>query len=83
MTQVTNETILTAISELSGYVKTLSADMVEVKKDIAEIKQETQLMNEKIDTNHKITKSIDRKISLLNDGILTTRADVLELQRSK
>lgn len=83
MTQVTNETILTAISELSNYVKTLSADMIEVKQGIVEIKEEMKRMNEKIDENHKVTKSFDRKIYVLNDEMLTMRADIVELQRAK
>ncbi|MFC5590501.1 hypothetical protein ACFPRA_16465 [Sporosarcina soli] len=83
MTQVTNETILTAISELSNYVKTLSADMIEVKQEIVEIKEEMKRMNEKIDENHKVTKSFDRKIYVLNDEVLTMRADIVELQRAK
>ncbi len=83
MSQVTNETILTAISELSNYVKTLSADMIEVKQEISEMKVEMQRMNEKIDENHKVTKSFDRKIYVLNDEMLTMRADIVELQRAK
>lgn len=83
MSAVTNETILTAISELSGYVKKLSADMVEVKQELSEIKVEMQRMNDKVVENHKVTKSFDRKIYVLNDEILTMRADIVELQHAK
>ena len=48
MTQVTNETILLAISELSGYVKNLTIDMLEVKKDISGMKEDISGMKEDI-----------------------------------
>ncbi|MCG7335595.1 hypothetical protein MHZ95_09920 [Sporosarcina sp. ACRSM] len=102
--QVTNETILTAISELSGYIKTLSADMMEVKTDIVgmkeeissikgniseikeeifEIKEEMQKMNKKIDFTYKLTRAVDNKFTVLNADLITTRAEVLELQRTR
>jgi len=81
--EVTNAMILTAISDLSGFVKTLTEGMVEVKSDIAEMKQEMKQMNEKIDATHDLAIRIDDKVTILNGEFLGTRADVLALQRAK
>lgn len=95
--EVTNAMLLTAISDLSGFVKvltedvkTLTEDMVEVKSDIAGMKveisgmkQEMQRMIEKINANHDLAIRIDDKVTLLNVDFLGTRADVLALQRAK
>ena len=59
--EITNSVILTAITDLSGFVKKHTEDMVEVKRDIAGMKedisgirQEMQLMNKKIDGTHDL-----------------------------
>ena len=102
--EITNTMILTAITDLSGFVKvltedvkTLTEDMVEVKSDIAGMKEDIsgmkeeisgmkkdmQRMDEKIDNTYKLAKRIDNKLSILNEDLIQTRVDVLELQRAK
>ena len=81
--EVTNAMILTAITDLSGFVKTLTEDMVEVKSDIAEIKEEMKQMNLKIDENTKSVRRIDDKLTILNEDLVETRTDVFQLQRAR
>lgn len=95
--EITNTMILTAITDLSGFVKvltedvkTLTEDMVEVKSDIAGMKEEIsgmkqdmQQMNEKVDNTYKLSKRIDTKLFILNEDLIQTRAGVLELQHAK
>ena len=84
--------ILTAFTDLAGFVKILTEAMVEAKSDIAgmkktisSIKQEMKQMNGKIDTTYNIAiaQRIDDKLMLLSVDFVGIRADVLALQLAK
>lgn len=69
MTNVSNEQILQAISELSEEVKNIGTEVKDIKKELKE-------------NTNKIDK-LNAKVTVLSEGLLDTQADVKILKNAE
>ncbi len=84
MSDVNNNQILQAISELAEEVKSVSQELTNVESRLNEkIDKVDARLSEKIDKNGDRINRIDNKLSILSDELLETKAEVKILKNAE
>ena len=77
MTQVTNEMILQAVSELSGFVSQLNEKVDVLTEDVRVLKDDMQIVKKDLKT---LDKKVATKFNILNLDLFEVKAEVQEMK---